>query len=117
MDTPSISTGIITVCTGLALLTPLVKALSQWHIALRKASKPDKTATALQSQSSTESQTSTIRVGRSVWLHLIFYVVLIGYLLYLSYPLRESRTATASDVAFIGLMVVVLLQNRFSRPQ
>ena len=96
MDTPSISTTVIAVCTGLALLTPLVKAVSQWHIALRKTSKGDKAATTRQSQTFAASQTEESpwyrRIGFSGW------TVLLGSL------------CTAA-MSFLGIYILHRLSN------
>jgi len=61
METPSISTEIVSILGGLAVLTPLVKVISQWHITLKKTSPPDASATNLQAQiSNLDSQSRSL---------------------------------------------------------
>jgi hypothetical protein len=50
METANISAEIIGILGGLVALTPLIKAISHWHIEFRKISPKEKTATALQPQ-------------------------------------------------------------------
>jgi hypothetical protein len=55
MDMEKISSVVTSICAAVVLLTPLVKALSTWHIALRKMSKPDTKAMTRKAQTSNAS--------------------------------------------------------------
>jgi hypothetical protein len=77
MDIEKISSVVTSICAAVVLLTPLVKALSTWHIALRKTSKPDTKAITRKAQTSTESVQKTDdapwykRLGFSGWLSIV----------------------------------------------
>ena len=115
MDTPNITATIIGTCSGLALLAPLVKVVGQWHIALRKTSIHKKPSEIAQQASSNATQRSSIFGRWSMLFEIVVYVFAMSNLLYLSSPWANARPATSHDVAFVGLLVALLLQNMVAR--
>jgi hypothetical protein len=113
MADPSINTGIIALIGSLALLTPLVKAISQWHITLRKMSKPDTAATATQSHLSQESKKPSLL--RSLMDDLVIFSVLLinsvmvvfGLWLF-SQLIVSTSPLTTSSAAMIAMAAVCI---------
>jgi hypothetical protein len=116
MNTQEISTSIAAVCAGLALLAPLVKSLSAWHIALRKLPKPKKTKDEPQSGSSAIDQ-PTIPLGwqRFFLFHsiarrlMVFYGIAMLSVKGLSQG--SLQAATVHDVAYIAILLVIVIQG------
>ncbi len=114
MDNTTITHTIMAIVSALVALKPLVKELASWHLALKKlqAKVPSNTVRLSRSKATEGS----IFLGR--WfmvLQLVGYVVGLGYLLWLACPWAAARAASAQDVALIGLLVVILLQNSMGR--
>lgn len=119
MDIPGFSSGIIAVCSGLALLTPLIKALSQWHVALRKTKRPvDPSATGQQQIAITDLTGSRwSRMSGFERLSAVSNLVTFtfcGVVLFILLLTAPSRPASSQDVVLVGLLIWLLVVT--SRP-
>ena len=114
MDTPSISTEIVTICGGLALLAPLVNAFSKWHVTVRKTSKPAVTVTERQSQISAESSQEPWyrRATLDVWLRFSVIVcslfMSLGGLYLLFILFRRTEPLTTGSAALIAISCTMI---------
>ena len=129
---------IIAIFAGLACLTPLIKEIRQWHVAVKKlktsAKAPKEDATKVTKTNADDSPTpapSTLTVTearRIVWRKILrspsFWWVMVQFLLYVSLTIfllfymtsGAPRPATQHDVAMVGAIVALILQNPLSRP-
>lgn len=119
MDVSSFSGSIIGVCSGLALLTPLIKALSQWHVALRKTNKP------AAAPATGERPAGITDVTGSRWSRMsgfervaaisnLVTFTFCGVVLLLLLFTAPSTPASSRDVVLVGLLVWLLIVT--SRP-
>ena len=100
MESPSISTVVGSIVGVLAVLTPLIKAISHWHIECKKMSAKEKSAQALQNQTSQSER--SMRFFRMAALINGFICGLLGmYLLY-------QQTKAAGPVTEASLATTVL---------
>lgn len=117
MDIATISTIIVSSCAGLAALTPLIKAISHWHINVKKMSKTETTRTTRQSQTSTESQQDERpwwrRPGLLGWFEIIVSLfmlfVCLGGLYMLQGLMLLNEPLTTGRMAQIGAACVFVL--------
>ena len=108
---------IVMIIASLAMLTPLIKALHRWHIDSRKTSKPKGGGKAADTVTQGDVFTG---IEGSRWsrmttfdrVYVIFNLLLLpllgGFLIWTS-MFETPRPATSRDVAFVGLVVVLLV--------
>jgi hypothetical protein len=107
-------TNLTAICAALALLTPLVKAFSQWHLGLRKLQKPTRGAAAPAIPPSDPVIPWYKRPGSSGWFAL-FGLLLTSTMAFLGIYLlgelcRSEVPVTTGSVALIavGSLAVVI---------
>mgnify|MGYP000473376688 CR=1 FL=1 len=105
METPNISTEVAAIVGGLVLLTPLIKAISHWHIEFKKISAKEKDATARQSQIS-QGEVSG-RGFRVVVLVNSFIGGLLGLFLLIQQSM-DSGPVTKGSIAGTVLAVIYI---------
>jgi hypothetical protein len=122
MDMEKISSVVTSICAAVVLLTPMVKAFSTWHIALRKMAKPETKAITRKAQTSTESVQKADdapwykRLGFAGWLSIVGVIstALIAFfglsiLVQLSTSDAPLTSGTAAQIVLAGSFLIVAL--------